>query len=314
VLWRAYRSKGWRGWLLPLVLLATAGVQAYILRDYPDWSRWLTPLVVGACVVAALVLVVARLRPRRMTWVTVTAASIAVASLLAAPTTWAAYSVANGTNATIPTAGPSAQTTAGFGGGRGGFGGAGGPGNLPGSSTGASRPSGAPPAGAPAFGGNTSGAPKGSTASSARPAGAGSRGAPGGGLGGNQVDTALVRYLEAHQGTALYLVATASSQNASSIIIATGKPVMALGGFSGNDAILTTAQLAQLVASGKVHYFLIQSGGMGGNGSNSALMQWVQTHGTVVPTSQYEASSTATTNGGGQGTALYYVSSSAAGK
>jgi 4-amino-4-deoxy-L-arabinose transferase-like glycosyltransferase len=59
-LWRAYRSGGRLGWLLPPVLLATAGVQAYILRDYPDWSRWLTPLVVGMCSVAALALVVAR--------------------------------------------------------------------------------------------------------------------------------------------------------------------------------------------------------------------------------------------------------------
>jgi 4-amino-4-deoxy-L-arabinose transferase-like glycosyltransferase len=101
-------------------------------------------------------------------------------------------------------------------------------------------------------------------------------------------------------------VATASSQNASSIIINTGKAVMALGGFSGNDQILTTAQLARLVANGTVQYFLVQSGGMGGN---SSLMQWVQAHGTVVPASQYETSSTGTA--GGQ-TTLYYVSSSAA--
>jgi 4-amino-4-deoxy-L-arabinose transferase-like glycosyltransferase len=140
-------------------------------------------------------------------------------------------------------------------------------------------------------------------------AGAGGNGGAGGGT--DQVDTALVRYLEAHQGATRYLVATASSQGASSLIIATGKPVMALGGFSGNDAILTTAQLAKLVAGGTVHYFLVQSGGMGGNGGNSALMQWVQTHGTVVPASQYTTSST-TTGGSGQGSTLYYVSSSAA--
>src|SRR5205823_3809859 len=83
-LWREYRARGWRGWLLPVVLLATAAVQAYILRDYPDWSRWPTPLVVGACLVAALALTVARLRLRR-TRVALVAAGVAVASLLAAP-------------------------------------------------------------------------------------------------------------------------------------------------------------------------------------------------------------------------------------
>jgi 4-amino-4-deoxy-L-arabinose transferase-like glycosyltransferase len=298
------------------VLLATAGVQAYILRDYPDWSRWLTPLVVGMCSVAALALVVARRRAARVTWGPVAAAGMAVLSLLAAPATWAAYTVTHTTNATIPTAGPSAQTTGGFGGGPGGFGGAGGPANPPNLGAGTGDQNSAPPSGAPAFGGSI-GSPAGrSTAATVRPGGSGGNGGMGGGPGGDQVDTALVRYLEAHQGSALYLVATASSQSASSIIIATGKPVMALGGFSGNDAIVTPAQLAKLVASGRVHYFLVQSGGMGGmggGGNNSALMQWVQAHGTVVPTSQYKGSSTSTSGGFGQGATLYYVSSSAAG-
>ena len=303
VLWWEYRTRGWRGWLLPVVLLATAAVQAYILRDYPDWSRWLTPLVVGACAVAALALVVARLRPRGMIRAALVALGLAVASLLVAPTTWAAYSVANGTNATIATAGPSAQTADSF---PGGFAG-------PHGSMG----------GAPPFGGGSPGAR--------------------GGFGGDQVDTALVRYLEAHQGHAKYLVATASSMNASSIIIATGKPVLALGGFGGNDQILTVQQLAQLVANGTVHYFLLQSGGgpagapsgstlrelpaairaqierggafgsFGGRSSNSALVQWVIRHGTVVPASRYETSATSTTGGSGQAT-LYYVSSAAASK
>ena len=109
-------------------------------------------------------------------------------------------------------------------------------------------------------------------------------------------------------------MATASSKNASSIIIATGKPVLALGGFIGNDQILTTQQLAKLVANGTVHYFLIQSGGgPGGSGGNSALVQWVTTHGTTVPSSRYETSSTSATGGFGQAT-LYYVSSAAASK
>jgi len=54
------------------------------------------------------------------------------------------------------------------------------------------------------------------------------------------------------------------------------------------------------VATGTVHYFLIQSGGGGGGASsNSTLTQWVTTHGTVVPDSRYETSSTAATSGFG---------------
>jgi 4-amino-4-deoxy-L-arabinose transferase-like glycosyltransferase len=353
-LWRAYRARGWRSWLLPVVLLATAAVQAYILQDYPEWSRWLTPLVVGGCLVAALVLAVARLRPlcsagtarpgpdagrvwqrrsrmRRPASAALVAVGVAVASLLTAPVTWAAYSVAHATNATIPTAGPSAQTTGDVSGG--------GPGG--GSAFGGSRMG-----GAGAFGSGTGGSIPGtpgrapSFTFSGGFAGVGAPGGAGGDITGPRVDTGLIRYLEAHQGHAKYLVATASSMNASSIIIATGKPVMALGGFSGNDQILTVQQLTRLVANGTVHYFLIQSGGSGaggaptgsmltqppasvraqieqrgalggfGGGSNRALVQWVIRHGTVVPTSRYETSSTSATGGFGQ-TTLYYVSSAA---
>ncbi|HEV2239251.1 MAG TPA: glycosyltransferase family 39 protein, partial [Ktedonobacterales bacterium] len=60
LLWRDYRathSSGWRGWLLPLALVATAMTQGVILTSYADWSRWMTPLVVVATLVAAGALV-----------------------------------------------------------------------------------------------------------------------------------------------------------------------------------------------------------------------------------------------------------------
>src|SRR5205085_1987023 len=79
----------------------------------------------------------------------------------------------------------------------------------------------------------------------------------GGGQSANARDAALIRYLEAHQGTAKYLVAVLNSKGADAIILATNKPVMTLGGFSGTDPILTTSQLAALVESGQVKYFLI---------------------------------------------------------
>ena len=87
-------------------------------------------------------------------------------------------------------------------------------------------------------------------------AGTDQQGASGGATTIN-VDTALVSYLEAHQGSTKYLVAVSSANQASSIILATNKPVMALGGFSGSDPILTTSQLAALVANNTVRYFLL---------------------------------------------------------
>jgi 4-amino-4-deoxy-L-arabinose transferase-like glycosyltransferase len=80
----------------------------------------------------------------------------------------------------------------------------------------------------------------------------------GGGAGpGNQGDAGLLRYLEKHQGSATYLVATPSSLSAALFILTTGKPVMALGGFTGSDRILTPAQLAAMVKRGTVRYFLL---------------------------------------------------------
>jgi len=38
----------------------------------------------------------------------------------------------------------------------------------------------------------------------------------------------------------------------------------------------------------------------GGRGGNTALTQWITTHGTVVPASRYETRSTSTTSGGGR--------------
>ncbi len=121
-------------------------------------------------------------------------------------------------------------------------------------------------------------------------------GGPGGGSG--TVDSKLISYLEAHRDGAKYLVATASSNEADSIILATNQPVMALGGFSGSDPILTTAQLAALVKNGTVRFFLLNSGrGFGGGpGGQSALTTWVKQHCTIVPASQWQSASTATIN------------------
>jgi 4-amino-4-deoxy-L-arabinose transferase-like glycosyltransferase len=117
--------------------------------------------------------------------------------------------------------------------------------------------------------------------------------APGGGT--QTADSTLVAYLEAHQGSATYLVATVGSQSADSLIIATGKPVMDIGGFNGSDPYPTLAQFEALVAAGKVKYVLVSGGGAGGPGGTSsstasAIMTWVESHGTQVSSSEIGSS------------------------
>ena len=144
----------------------------------------------------------------------------------------------------------------------------------------------------------------------------------GGNFGNNSstADPALIRYLETNQGSAKFLVATASSMTADGIILATNKPVMAMGGFSGGDQILTTSQLATLVANGTVRFFLLgvpgkrqqlppqvmaqipqqfrnRTQGFGGFGRQSTLTPWVTQHCTIVPAKLWQSTSTSSSTG-----------------
>ena len=271
VMWQDYRRPGWRGWLLPFALIVTAAEQIYILNSYPTWSQVLVPIIAVLCIIAAVMLIGARIAPRIKvkapgTRFLVPALCAGILALLLAPTVWAAIPVTQGTQADLLLAGPT-QTGDG--------------------------------------GGNFAG-----------------------GRGGNtNTDTALIRYLEANQGTTKFLVAVPSSMTADSIILATNKPVMSLGGFSGSDPILTTSQLATLVKNGTVRFFLMNSfngggqipsqildqlspqirerlqsgsgGGFGGfGGQQSSLTTWVTQHCKTVPASQWQTSPTSTGSGG----------------
>ena len=126
-------------------------------------------------------------------------------------------------------------------------------------------------------------------------------GMPPGGGPGESVSSALISYLEANQGSATYLVATANSNSAASIILASHEPVMSLGGFTGSDPILTVDQFASLVASGQVRYVLL--GGGGPQGAGNAISQWVQANGTLVSSAAIGEAS------GSQQTQLYDLGS-----
>jgi 4-amino-4-deoxy-L-arabinose transferase-like glycosyltransferase len=117
------------------------------------------------------------------------------------------------------------------------------------------------------------------------PAMRGGGGPPGNarGGGGGSISSSVIAYLEANQGSAKYLLAASGSQTTASIIIATGKPVVTIGGFSGNDPAPTVSQLAAMVARGELKYVLISSGNGGGpGGASNALTTWVKAHGTAV--------------------------------
>jgi 4-amino-4-deoxy-L-arabinose transferase-like glycosyltransferase len=109
-------------------------------------------------------------------------------------------------------------------------------------------------------------------------------GPQGGAATGNQ---ALYDYLTANRGTAAWIVAVQGSDQAAQIELATGQPVMAMGGFSGSDPAPTLDQLKALVAEGRLRYVIVGggtggSGGPGGRGASTGVTSWITANGTLV--------------------------------
>ena len=298
-LWQDYRESHWRAWLLPAALLGVAAVQAHLLAPYPAYSRRLTPAIIGLAAVAALVLLATRFLPRiRLERVAVAAAALGVLGLLLAPTVWAAETAVQGGGGMTPVAGPRAQ-----GGFRGGFAGFGGPPNgRAGTRTDGRRFPGAGEFGTAGYGTGAFPAPP----VQAAPAAGGFAGGP-----DQQTNASLMQYLEAQQGNTKFLLAVQNANTAAPIILDTGRPVMALGGFLGSDPILTPATLATLVSNGTVRFFLLGAGrgfgGFGGGGgSTTSLESWVDNQCTVVPTSTWQPSGSSQVTGGFGGAQQLY--------
>ncbi|MEU0572116.1 glycosyl transferase family 39, partial [Nonomuraea sp. NPDC005983] len=99
---------------------------------------------------------------------------------------------------------------------------------------------------------------------------------PMGGGPGGRVSDALVAYLAANQGEATWLVAVSSAREASSVILSTGRPVIAMGGFTGSDPAMTVGRLTKLVASGSLRYVLPDTGRGGPGRGSTEVTTWVQ--------------------------------------
>ncbi|MGA4993241.1 ArnT family glycosyltransferase [Nonomuraea bangladeshensis] len=239
VMWRAYRnSRAW-AWLLPVAVAATGAWAFTVLRRTPDWTPWLAWVVLGATLVAVAALVLARARARVTAKVTAFALAATVVATLGGPAAYAVTPLASPVNGTNPTAGPSSG------------GGMGQPG----------RPDGGRPGGS--LRGEPEGGPDGGPGNPG-----GGRGGPGGG-----VSDAMAAYLVAHQGKATWLVAVNSAQQASGLILATSRPVIAMGGFTGGDPAMTVDRLRELVSSGRLRY-VMTGGGPGRSGGE--VSSWVR--------------------------------------
>jgi 4-amino-4-deoxy-L-arabinose transferase-like glycosyltransferase len=195
-------------------------------------------------------------------------AGLGLVGALAGPGAYVLTTVQAAHTGSIPSAGPAGQGT-GFGGGRGGFGGGrpGGGGGGFGQRTGAPAQQG--------FGGGTGGFGGGTGTR-------GGFGGAGGLLQGSTSNAQLTAALKADASSYTWVAATVGSDNASGYQLASGDPVMAIGGFNGTDPAPSLAQFEKYVAAGKIHYFIAGGGMFGGRGSTtsvgSQITSWVEAH------------------------------------
>ncbi len=295
---------------LGLVIAVTA-VWSYVLlaRD-PQWYPPLRWAVLAGGLLAAVAVAVAGLRSWR--WPLAAAVALAVAASLAGPAAYAVSTAATGHTGSLPSAGPagSGGPGGGMGGGPGRMGGAAGARGGGAMGPGGTRPGGTLPQG---FGGGAGTAPGGAGgfpgAMGAAGAAGGFPGAPGtgtgtgtgtapgarareaGGMGGGlgglldgaQVSAAAKALLRQDADRYTWVAATVGSQNQASYQLATGDPVMAIGGFNGSDPAPSLAQFQAYVAAKRIHYF-IAGGGMGGNAMGTTtnvsaqITSWVEAH------------------------------------
>jgi 4-amino-4-deoxy-L-arabinose transferase-like glycosyltransferase len=284
-LWRLRGQTYWAGPIAAVAVLGTAWWGHQLLDRSPSFAPGLSTLELALAVVAAVALVLPRSVlsrvPRYAARVPATALAVGLVAVLLGPAAYAVDTVGHAEQGATPSSGPG--VTSGFGGpGGGGPGrlgaGAGGPGGLR-----FTRNGGGPPAGFDFTSPNGFTPPRGA----APPGSGGFQGGFDGGdaRDGGTTNSTLISYLEHNQGSATWLVAVSSSMEAAPIELSTGKPVIAMGGFSGGDPAMTVAKLQSLVASGQLRYVLVGGNGGGPGGGNRDVTDWITQHGTQVSSS-----------------------------
>lgn len=249
---------------IPAVALAVVA-EIVVIHNTDAGHSWLVPILIAAGVAAAVVL--ARAEEQRVR--TFAAVGLA-AALMIVPAIWSVQTLGHATSGTFPAGGPESQAMGGPGGGPGGIGGPGtmsGPGGMSGAAGGmglAGQTFPNPPSGM--------GLPSGMTP----PSGAAAFGGGPGGMGGEDLSTAIAT-AEANGGGN---IAVSGQQSASGAIIeGTGSgevEVVALGGFSGRESEVDVGWLAERVADGDVRWVLTDGSGGGipadGRTGSSELM------------------------------------------
>jgi 4-amino-4-deoxy-L-arabinose transferase-like glycosyltransferase len=251
LLWQARTT--WTGRICAALLVAvTAGWDAHLLALTPTFLPALRPLLIAAAALAA-VAILAGPKLRKSAVIAVTVTVLVCLAGLGGSMAYAVDTASQAHSGSMPSSGPVAGQTGGGAGMRHD-----------------SRPGGTPPSDQTPGGTTTGQAPGGTTTT-----GQGS----GGARGGQQANAAVTTLLEAT--STRWAAATVGSQSAAPLELASGKAVIAIGGFGGRDGAPTLAQFQSYVAAGQIHYFIGGGSSRGAGGTSTTGTQistWVAAH------------------------------------
>jgi len=224
--------------------LAATAAWSYVLLDRsPTWNPSLKVAILVLGLLGAALIATSPAGWKRLS---IVVAALGLLVALAGPAAYTLETVSTAYSGAIPSAGPAVAASSGPGGfarGQGGF----------------------------------RGVPRGGFTAGANPP----RGGGGGGfLNASRPGSQLVAALQANAGNYRWVVATVNANSAAGYQLATGDPVMAIGGFNGSDPTPTLAEFEAYVNAGEIHYFIGGGGGMGsGSGSTGGeIAAWVSQH------------------------------------
>jgi 4-amino-4-deoxy-L-arabinose transferase-like glycosyltransferase len=302
--------------LLGAVAVAATAFWAYALLDRtPAYAPWVRVLILVAGALGTVTLLALPYAGAARQRLAVGAFGLAAVAGLAGPIAYTLTTVTTAHTGSVPSAGPAVTTAA-----AGGPGGGGLPGGAGGGPGGGLSGGGASPSSGGSTSGSTGGLPgapgRGSSPDGSPPGGAGGAGVghgrsgfpgrgelPGdggaaggaGGPGEATTSAALTKALQSGASHYRWTAATFGSQSAATLELASGEPVMAIGGFNGEGGNISLATFEAYVAEGDIHYFIASGtgtgggaggpGGPGGGGgpggvrnSDSAITAWVEAH------------------------------------
>ncbi|HUN05048.1 MAG TPA: glycosyltransferase family 39 protein [Aggregatilineales bacterium] len=106
---------------------------------------------------------------------------------------------------------------------------------------------------------------------------------PGGGFGGG-VDQTLLTYLQANTAGMRWMMAVGSSQQGAGYVLETGRGVLYMGGFSGQDRVVNAESLQAYVDAGDLRYVLGGRSGQSraGMSTDTSIQTWLESSCAVV--------------------------------